>query len=119
MRQYKLLTSQFSLHNANAEALHAESSPKRLLLPILNLLQQPIPLPQPISCGSSSHGMPVFNTNTIPVRTTRFEIGGRPSFRRGALAGMTGSTIAHNSSLTNCFPIPHHQYHFSILPWFC
>lgn len=80
-----------------------------------SLLQQVIPLPHPISCGRSSHGMPVFNTNTTPVKAARLEMGGRPPFGLGGRAGMIGSINSHNSSLTNFFAITHHQIHFITL----
>ena len=69
-------------------------------------LQQVIPLPQPNSLGSISHGMPVLSTNKIPLNTARFEIGGRPPFKRGFSRGKSGSITCHNSSLTSCFAIP-------------
>ena len=40
--------------------------------------QQVIPLPHPISCGSISHGMPLFKTNKMPVKAARSERRGRP-----------------------------------------
>ena len=80
-----------------------------------SLLQQVIPLPHPISWGRSSHGIPVFNTNTIPVKTARLGMDGRPPFGLGTRTGITGSINFHNSSLTNCFAITHHQSHFIIL----
>ncbi len=55
---------------------------------------------QPISCGKSSHGMPVLSTNKIPVRHTRSGLRGWPPFRLGAHFGNSGSTEDHNSSLT-------------------
>jgi len=69
-------------------------------------LQQVIPLPQPNSLGSISHGMPVLSTNKIPLNTARFEMGGRPPFKRGFSGGKSGSITCHSSSLTSCFAIP-------------
>jgi len=64
-----------------------------------SLLQQVIPEPQPISFGKCSQPMPVFNTNNIPVKAARSEIGLRPGYRkRRFLLGITGSTIFHNCS---------------------
>jgi len=63
--------------------------------------QHVTPLPQPISWGSISHGMPDFNTKMIPASAARSEIGGRPPFGLGCLAGKSGSITAHSSSLTN------------------
>ena len=71
-----------------------------------NRRQQVMPLPQPISCGSISQGMPVLNTNNIPLSTARFGIGGRPPFGLSASAGSNGSTTCHSSSLTSCFAMP-------------
>jgi hypothetical protein len=63
--------------------------------------QQVIPLPHPISCGKYSHWIPVFNTNTIPVRQARSGIGGRPGFFFGRGFGNNGATTSHNASLTS------------------
>ena len=61
--------------------------------------QQVIPEPQPISCGRSSHAMPVLSTNKIPVRAARFETGFLPGYlNRRFFFGISGSTISHNSS---------------------
>jgi len=64
-------------------------------------LQQVTPLPQPISWGSSSQGIPVFNTKMIPVNAARLSTGGRPPFGLGRLGGKSGSMTSHSSSLTN------------------
>jgi hypothetical protein len=69
--------------------------------------QQVIPLPHPISCGRYSHWIPVFNTNTIPVRHARSGIGGRPTFFFGRGFGNNGSTTSHSSSLTRSFAMQH------------
>jgi hypothetical protein len=71
-----------------------------------NRLQQVIPLPHPISGGSISHGIPVFNTNRIPVSATRSLRRGRPPFGLGGTAGSRGSMICHNSSVTKGFVMP-------------
>lgn len=63
--------------------------------------QQVIPLPQPISWGSISHGIPLFKTNRMPVKAARFDARGRPPFGFGGSAGSSGSITAHNSSLTS------------------
>jgi len=62
--------------------------------------QQVMPEPQPISWGKSSHGIPVFNTKRIPVRTWRSSSGLRPGYRnrRGAGGGRNGAMNSHNSS---------------------
>ena len=70
-------------------------------------LQQVMPEPQPISCGSISHGMPLLRTNRMPVRTERSGAGGRPRLpgctRWG---GSSGSTTVQSSSLTSSRAIP-------------
>ena len=63
--------------------------------------QQVMPLPQPISCGRYSHWIPVFSTNTIPVRHARSGTRGRPAFCFGRGSGINGATTAHNASLTS------------------
>lgn len=62
--------------------------------------QQVTPLPQPISLGSISQGMPARSTKRMPVRARRCEIGLRPGCRnrRGFIGGSMGSMIAHSSS---------------------
>lgn len=66
-----------------------------------NRRQHVMPEPQPISCGKSSQGIPVFNTKRIPVRTWRLSSGLRPGYRnrRGAGGGRNGAMNSHNSSL--------------------
>jgi hypothetical protein len=64
--------------------------------------QQVIPEPQPISCGRYSHGIPVCNTNKIPVNTFRSSIRLRPGNRcRRGTFGISGSINSHNGSDTN------------------
>ena len=72
-----------------------------------NRRQQVMPDPQPISWGRSSHAIPVFNTNRIPVSTLRLSSGHRPGFfaRRG-LTGMSGSINSHSASSTSGFAMP-------------
>jgi hypothetical protein len=41
-----------------------------------------------------------------PASTTRFGTGGCPRVPGGRTGGSSGSTTAHNSSLTNCLAIP-------------
>lgn len=65
----------------------------------LSRRQQVIPLPQPISFGRCSQGMPVLRTNRIPVKVARSEIGFRPGYRNLLLFfGISGSMSFHNSS---------------------
>lgn len=66
-----------------------------------NRRQQVTPEPQPISCGSIHHGMPLWRTKTIPVKQARSSTGGRPRLPGLALCrGSSGSTTAQSSSDT-------------------
>jgi hypothetical protein len=61
--------------------------------------QQVMPLPQPISWGKSSHGMPVFSTKIMPVNTARLFKGFRPGCRnRLFFTGSRGAIRFHNRS---------------------
>ena len=60
--------------------------------------QQVIPDPQPISCGSISHGKPLFRTNRMPLSAARCGTGGRPPFGFARSGGSSGSIRLHNSS---------------------
>lgn len=60
--------------------------------------QHVIPQPQPISFGNNSHGIPVRNTNRIPVNAIRLGTGGRPRVWGGLTGGRSGSMSFHNSS---------------------
>jgi hypothetical protein len=60
--------------------------------------QQVMPDPQPSSCGSICHGIPLRSTNRIPVRRARSETRGRPPFGRGGRAGRSGAMSPHNGS---------------------
>ena len=71
-----------------------------------NRRQQVIPLPQPISAGSVSQGMPVCRTNKTPAKTARLETRGLPPFGFLGSGGSRGSILCHSSSLTNCFAMP-------------
>lgn len=68
--------------------------------------QQVIPLPQPISCGSSSQPIPLLRTNRMPVKAARSLNRGRPPLGLGRSWGTSGSTTAHSSSLTSALLIP-------------
>ena len=64
-----------------------------------NLRQQVIPLPQSISLGRSSHPMPVFSTNRIPVKAVLSGTGFRPGYLNLLFFfGIIGSMISHNLS---------------------
>jgi hypothetical protein len=63
--------------------------------------QQVTPLPQPISCGSISQGMPLLSTKMMPVKAARSGTRGRPPFSLGGSGGNSGSMISHSASLTN------------------
>ena len=60
--------------------------------------QQVMPEPQPISRGSSSHGVPERSTNRIPVSAARSEVRGRPPFGLARSGGSSGAISAHRSS---------------------
>ncbi len=65
--------------------------------------QQVMPDPQPISCGNISHGMPVCNTNRIPVRARRSSNRLRPGYRcRRGVTGSSDSIIDQSPSSTSC-----------------
>ena len=64
-----------------------------------NRLQQVMPEPQPISCGSISHGMPERRTKRMPVSAARSDTRGRPPWGLGGSGGMRGATTAHRSSV--------------------
>jgi hypothetical protein len=73
--------------------------------------QHVMPLPQPNSCGSVSHGMPDFKTKTMPVKAARSAIWrGRPPFGFGGSGGRSGAMISHSVSLINggLMPLIHH-----------
>ena len=65
-----------------------------------SLRQQVIPHPQPISLGRSSQGIPVFNTNRIPLRAWRFGTTGRPPSGCGLGGGRHGSMTAQSPSVS-------------------
>ena len=67
--------------------------------------QQVMPQPQPISCGRSSHGMPVLSTNRMPVSVLRCSIGVRPPLGRGLCGGKQGSMSSQSSSVSSGFAI--------------
>jgi hypothetical protein len=60
-----------------------------------------MPLPQPISWGSISQGMPLLRTKRMPVRAARSGTGGRPPFGLRRRFGRSGAIRAHNLSPTN------------------
>jgi len=61
--------------------------------------QQVMPLPQRISCGKYSQGIPVLRTNRMPVSTARSGTRGRPPLRCGTLRwGNSGLISRHKSS---------------------
>jgi hypothetical protein len=63
-----------------------------------NRRQQVMPV-QPIARGRSSHGIPVFKTNRIPVSTVRLSLGFRPGYRRRRrFTGKCGAITFHNAS---------------------
>jgi hypothetical protein len=69
--------------------------------------QQVIPLPQPNSCGSISHGMPDCKTKTMPVKAARSAVWrGRPPFGFRGSGGRSGAMISHSASLINGVLMP-------------
>lgn len=80
--------------------------------------QHVIPHPQPISCGKSSHGIPVFNTNKIPVKAARSGTRGRP-VTCGSPTGKIGSIRAHNSSESKGFAMTQEFDPATTNPTFC
>ncbi len=71
-----------------------------------NRRQQVMPLPQPISRGSISQGMPLLSTNRIPVKAARSSTGGRPRLPGpDRWTGNSGAMIARRASSTNVFAI--------------
>jgi hypothetical protein len=70
--------------------------------------QQVVPDPQPISRGSMFHGIPLRNTNRMPVSTARSGIGARPAYcrLRGRRFGSSGSIRVHNASSIKAWGMP-------------
>jgi hypothetical protein len=68
--------------------------------------QQVMPLPQPISGGSISHGRPLLSTKMMPVSAARLGTRGRLPFGFSGSGGNSGSTTSQSSSLTIGFAIP-------------
>lgn len=60
-----------------------------------SLRQQVIPLPQPISCGRSSHAIPVLRTKSMPVNVCRSGNLGRPPFGFGGSEFVNKSLCGH------------------------
>lgn len=66
--------------------------------------QQVIPEPQPISCGSISHGMPLRRTKRRPGSAARSARRGRPRVLvRARAGGKSGLITSRSASSTNCF----------------
>jgi hypothetical protein len=61
--------------------------------------QHVMPLPKPISCGKSSHGMPACSTNRMPFSADRSSTRGRPPLAERAAFGSSGSSVPHKLSL--------------------
>jgi len=60
--------------------------------------QQVMPLPQPISRGSISQGMPVRSTKRMPVKAARSGTRGRPPLGFGFSGGNSGASRFHSLS---------------------
>jgi hypothetical protein len=66
-----------------------------------------LPLPQPISWGSISQGMPLFKTKTMPVKAARSAmVRGRQPLGLGGTGGRSGAMISHSASLINGVLMP-------------
>ncbi len=61
--------------------------------------QQVMPLPQPISLGSISQGMPLRRTKRMPARAARSGTRGRPPFGFGLSGGNKGAISSQSLSL--------------------
>src|SRR3712207_4085711 len=69
--------------------------------------RQVMPEPHPISWGNISQGMPLFKTNSMPVRAApRSSTRGLPPLGLGGSSGSSGSITSHNSSVTSFLAIP-------------
>jgi hypothetical protein len=71
-----------------------------------SLRQQVTPDPQPICCGSISHGMPERSTNRMPLRAARGGTAGRPPFGFGRSRGSSGSITDQSASEIRGFAMP-------------
>jgi len=80
-----------------------------------NAAQQVIPEPQPSSCGSISHGIPLRRTNKIPVRQARSGKRGLPPLGFAFGTGMKGSTNSHNLSGKSSAPIGQSSWEKDVL----
>lgn len=65
--------------------------------------QQVMPLPKPSSWGSSSQGMPVRSTNTMPSRACSSLNLGRPPLAEGTNTGSNGSIFLKSAVLISLF----------------
>jgi hypothetical protein len=63
--------------------------------------QHVMPLPQPISLGRYSQGVPVLRTNRIPVKQARSGTRGRPPLGLGGSGGIWGLIRCHSSSVSS------------------
>jgi hypothetical protein len=64
-------------------------------------------LPQPSSWGNISHGIPLFKTNTMPVKAARsVMLRGRPPWGFGGSGGNSGAMISHNPVLISGVLMP-------------
>jgi len=63
--------------------------------------QHVMPLPQPISRGRYSQGVPVLRTNRMPVKQARSDTRGRPPLGLGGSGGIWGFIRCHSSSVSS------------------
>ena len=93
--------SSWSADRSRARRTRCSSSQTPAFCQSRSRRQQVIPLPQPISWGKYSQGIPVFRTKRMPTRVARSGTGGRPPLSRGGLLGIKGSITCQRSSVTN------------------
>src|SRR5215204_680668 len=55
--------------------------------------------------GNISQGMPLFSTNSMPVRAARSSMRGLPPLGLGGSSGSSGSITSHSSSVTSFLAI--------------
>ena len=84
-------------------------------------LQQVMPLPKPNSWGSSSHGIPVRSTKTMPFKANSSLKRGRPPLSEGVTTGNNGSIRWYSAELISRFRLRfmHRQTHITSLPMTC
>ena len=84
-------------------------------------LQQVIPLPKPNCWRSSSQGMPVRSTKTMPFKASSSLMRGRPPLGEGAMAGSSSSSRLYRAELIFRLRwlFMHRKTHYLALPMTC